>query len=230
MCVVGNEHSYIKDSDASGTKPLLGQCFYSGVTSAQDCSTTAAPYWDTCSCIRLYSRTLPQYSAVSNKPGSSIQMDKLEMLSFQVTGAIGASTTHPTLDFLCVPVHLFFLHWFVIPAWFLEPSVAECDRQTFLLEVSLLLKSAACAVQLILRMQQASACFSKPRIHLAATAPYVCAISHIPDDKSLKILPVMGFIYLLELGAHLLFFLSKMRFTRPRLCSLSPQPDVTDDR
>lgn len=89
MCVVGNEHSYIKDSDASGTKPLLGQCFYSGVTSARDCSTTATPSWDTCGCFHLYSRTLPQYSAVSNKPGSSIQMDKLEMLSFQVTGAIG---------------------------------------------------------------------------------------------------------------------------------------------
>lgn len=39
---IDSEHSYIKDSDASGTKPLLGKSFYSGITS--DCSTTATPY------------------------------------------------------------------------------------------------------------------------------------------------------------------------------------------
>lgn len=179
-------------------------------------------------------QALPQYSAVSNKSSSSIQMDKLEMLGFRVTGAIGVdrwskhSSPYPGFSLRARAS--------VLSSLFCRPSLVsrtKCCRvwqQISLLEVSLLLKSAVCAVQLILWTQQANACFSKPRIHLVATASYVCAVSPVPDDRSLKILSVMSFLSLWELGANRLFFLSKMRFTRPRLCSLSSQPDATDDR
>lgn len=126
-------------------------------------------------------QALPQYSAVSNKPSSSIQMDKLEMLGFRVTGAIGVD--HWSKHSSPYPGFSLRARASVLSSLFCRPSLVsrtKCCRvwqQISLLEVSLLLKSAVCAVQLILWTQQASACFSKPRTYTSLLLPLMCVLS-----------------------------------------------------
>lgn len=109
----------------------------------------------------------------------------------------------------------------VLSPFLCHPSLVsrtKCCRvwqQTFVLAVFLMLShqfarcSSYCEGSRLVHVFQSY-------IHTLLIQPlYKPAFSHIPGDGHLKSLSVVNFRHLLELGAHLQFFLSKMKFTRP---------------